>query len=97
MTGVPAQALGFLGSAESAAAPSADDRRQQYEICKVRGHVATILGNMHGATGTLATLNLTADGPARKYTTVEEGAWETCFHCGTRYRWVSRLEEIRPE
>lgn len=108
MTGMPtvaaaaaAQSLVVLSPTQTLTNKAMDtavlNRGQEYEICKVRGHVATISGNMHGMTATLTTLNLTADAPARKYTTVEESAWETCFHCGTRYRWVNRLEEIRPE
>lgn len=66
--------------------------QQQYAICKERGHTPTQWGNTHMG---FTTGNFIAipDGPSKAYPNVGEGEWSTCWHCKTRYRFVTTMEE----
>lgn len=62
--------------------------RGEYEICKVRGHVAS------------TAMELTAEyavmrppRPVTEYQAETSTRWSTCFYCGTRYRFVTKIEE----
>lgn len=70
-------------------------RKREYEICKVRGHVPTIEGNGHFETVNTIYVSV-PDKAARAYEDHIEGPWRECFHCGTRYRFVTNIEEQRP-
>jgi hypothetical protein len=71
----------------------------QYEICKMRGHVVTIEGNMHGPYTQNAVFIGIPDSPSLDfggslvpgYSHTTE--WRACFYCHKRFRHTVKLEE----
>jgi uncharacterized Zn-finger protein len=71
---------------------------KQYEICKQRGHVQT-LGNEAWAVNAVVTpemIEAHTPHPEKRYVEHQETEWSTCFYCGTRWRYVTNLEEVKP-
>jgi len=83
-------AIGITTGLSVGAAPN--DR--EYEICKQRGHVATIWGNTHGVISSPAVFTITPDRPSQiGYNLRTETSWETCFYCKRQFRFVTTMEE----
>jgi hypothetical protein len=70
-----------------------DENAKAYEICKQRGHVATVEGNLHGPYVTNSVFIGIPDRPVDAYAAESSTEWSTCWYCKKQYRYVTRIEE----
>jgi len=94
-TSTSAEATGqyaIVGQAQPEVSP--EERTRQYEICKLRGHMPTNPGNAGSmAYASPAIFIAVPPGPAMVYPNVGAGAWQECWYCKTRWRFVTTMEE----
>jgi hypothetical protein len=74
-------------------ASAEDETAKAYEICKQRGHVPTVAGNLHGPYVTNAVFIGIPDRPVDNYAAETSTAWSTCWYCKKQYRYVTKIEE----
>lgn len=72
---------------------SPEELRKQFAICAVRGHRPTCSGSNIFAAPVYAIQTITLDSGPAPYPNVGAGEWNICWHCKTRYRFVTTMEE----
>ena len=92
-TGISVTANSLLVNSQKRVIPP-EEKRAQYAICKERGHRPTIYGNDPGIfLATPAVFIAIPDAPPKPYPQVGESEWQTCWYCGARWRFVTKMEE----
>ena len=88
--------LALAGPVTATVASADDTLSKQYEVCKLRGHVATSWGSRHGITSVDAVYHEIADQPQGVATQPGHrvnGEWQICWYCKKQFRTVEYLEE----
>jgi hypothetical protein len=70
-----------------------EKRREQYAICQERGHRRTVDPNIGPLNAVPAIGTFYLPHAPVPYPNIGEGDWATCWHCKTRYRFVTKMEE----
>jgi uncharacterized Zn-finger protein len=69
-----------------------EELRKQYELCEVRGHQATVFSEPT-VLCSYGDSTFEANHPAPAYPNIGATGWKVCWHCKTRYRFVTTMEE----